>query len=206
MHETRLVQIETARSRDELSLMQNRVQEAEQEVAHLKNELSMTSKMVRHDPLTGALNRKGLDEALKKEVNRQQRQGGTLSLALLDVDNFKQINDVQGHTVGDAALVHLAMVIQEAIRPQDTFARYGGEEFVVLLPNTGIDDAVSIMARVQRELTRKFFMANNDKILITFSCGLVNVAQAEDPYEALSRADAAMYLAKRSGKNRVIPA
>jgi len=206
MHETRLVQIETARSRDELSLMQNRVQEAEQEVAHLKNELSMTSKMVRHDPLTGALNRKGLDEALKKEVNRQQRQGGTLSLALLDVDNFKQINDVQGHAVGDAALVHLAMVIQEAIRPQDTFARYGGEEFVVLLPNTGIDDAVSIMTRVQRELTRKFFMANNDKILITFSCGLVNVAQAEDPYEALSRADAAMYLAKRSGKNRVIPA
>lgn len=206
MHETRLVQIDTARSRDELSLMQNRVQEAEQEVARLKNELSTTSKMVRHDPLTGALNRKGLDEALKKEVNRQQRQGGTLSLALLDVDNFKQINDVQGHAVGDAALVHLATVIQEAIRPQDTFARYGGEEFVILLPNTGIDDAVSIMTRVQRELTRKFFMANNDKVLITFSCGLVNVAQAEDPYEALSRADAAMYLAKRSGKNRVISA
>lgn len=206
MHETRLVQIDTARSRDELSLMQNRVQEAEQEVARLQNELSTTSKMVRHDPLTGALNRKGLDEALQKEVNRQQRQGGTLSLALLDIDNFKQINDVQGHAVGDAALVHLATVIQEAIRPQDTLARYGGEEFVVLLPSTGIDDAVSIMTRVQRELTRKFFMANNDKILITFSCGLVNVAQAEDPYEALCRADAAMYLAKRSGKNRVVSA
>jgi diguanylate cyclase len=206
MHETRLVQMDTARSRDELSLMQNRVQEAEQEVARLKNELSTTSKLVRHDPLTGALNRKGLDEALQKEVSRQQRQGGTLSLALLDVDNFKQINDAQGHAVGDAALVHLATVIQEAIRPQDTLARYGGEEFVVLLPSTGIDDAVGIMTRVQRELTRKFFMANNDKVLITFSCGLVNVVQAEDPYEALSRADAAMYLAKRSGKNRVISA
>lgn len=206
MHETRMVQIDTARSRDELSLMQNRVQEAEQEVMRLQNELSTTSKMVRHDSLTGALNRKGLDEALQKEVNRQQRQGGDLSLALLDIDNFKQINDVQGHAVGDAALVHLATVIQEAIRPQDTLARYGGEEFVVLLPNTGIDAAVNAMTRVQRELTRKFFMANNDKVLITFSCGLVNVPQVGDPYEALRRADAAMYLAKRSGKNRVIAA
>jgi len=206
MHETRLVQIDTARSRDELSLMQNRVKEAEQEVARLKTELSTASQMVRHDPLTSTLNRKGLDEALQKEVDRQQRQGGTLSLALLDIDNFKQINDAQGHAVGDAALVHLVTVIQQAIRPQDTLARYGGEEFVVLLPDTAMDDAVSVMLRVQRELTRKFFMANNDKILITFSCGLVEVTQLESSYEALRRADAAMYLAKRSGKNRVISA
>lgn len=206
MYETRMVQVDTARSRDELSLMQKRVQEAEQEVARLQSELSTTSKMIRHDPLTGALNRKGLDEALQKEVNRYQRQGGDLSIALLDIDNFKQINDDRGHAVGDAALVHLATVIQETVRSQDTLARYGGEEFVVLLPNTGTEAAVSIMTRVQRELTRKFFMANNDKVLITFSCGLVNVAQAEDPHEALQRADAAMYLAKRSGKNRVISA
>ena len=204
--ETRTVQIDTARSRDELSLMQNRVQEVEQEVERLQNELSNTSKMVRHDFLTGALNRKGLDEALQKEVSRQQRHGGDLSIALLDIDNFKQINDIRGHVVGDAALVHLATVIQETIRPQDTFARFGGEEFVVLLPNTRVEDAVKAMTRVQRELTRKFFMANNDKVLITFSCGVADVTPAEDPYEALSRADAAMYMAKRSGKNMVIAA
>lgn len=206
MHETRLVQLDTARSRDELRLMQNRVQEAEQEVVRLQNELSTTSKMIRHDTLTGVLNRKGLDEALQKEIARQRRPGGALSLALLDIDNFKKINDTLGHAAGDAALVHLAKVVQETIRPQDTLARYGGEEFVVLLPNTNIDDAVSAMMRVQRELTRKFFMADNDKMLITFSCGVVESTNEEDPYAALSRADAAMYLAKRTGKNRVVPA
>ena len=72
--------------------------------------------------------------------------------------------------------------------------------------DTRVEDAVKAMTRVQRELTRKFFMANNDKVLITFSCGVADVTPAEDPYEALSRADAAMYMAKRSGKNMVIAA
>jgi len=85
-------------------------------------------------------------------------------------------------------------------------ARYGGEEFVVLLPNTPIDDAVAAMTRVQRELTREFFLSKNEKVLITFSCGVAEIRDAEDPYEALKRADAAMYRAKRAGKNRVIPA
>ncbi|MCX7166856.1 MAG: GGDEF domain-containing protein [Rhodocyclales bacterium] len=206
MRETRVVQINTARSRDELSTMRNRVNEAEQSVARLQLELSNASELVRHDLLTGALNRKGLDEALEKEIARLRRQGGTLSLGLLDIDNFKKLNDTLGHSAGDAALVHLVGVVQETVRPQDTLARYGGEEFVVLLPNTPIDDAVAAMTRVQRELTRKFFLNKNDKILITFSCGVVEIMNEEDPYEALKRADAAMYLAKRAGKNRVIPA
>lgn len=206
MRATRVVQINTARSRDELSAMRSRVNEAEQAVARLQTELSSASELVRHDLLTGALNRKGLDEALEKEISRLQRQGGTLSLALLDVDNFKKLNDTQGHFVGDAALVHLVKVVKETVRPQDTLARYGGEEFVVLLPNTSLDDAVAGMTRVQRELTRKFFLNKNDKILITFSCGVAETKNDENPYEAMKRADAAMYLAKRAGKNRVIPA
>jgi diguanylate cyclase len=155
--------------------------------------------------LTGALNRKGLDEAMEKEISRLRRQGGTLSLALLAIDNFKKLNDSIGHSAGDAALVHLAKVVEEVVRPDDTLARYGGEEFVVLLPNTTGDEAVAVMTRVQRELTRKFFLNKNDKILITFSCGVAEIANEEEPYDALKRADAAMYLAKRAGKNRVIP-
>lgn len=205
MRETRVVQLNTARSRDELSAMRNRVNESEQVVARLQIELSSASELVRHDPLTGALNRKGMNEALEKEIARLRRQGGTLSLALLDVDNFKKLNDTQGHSAGDAALVHLAAVVRETVRPGDTLARYGGEEFVVLLPHTDLDEAVAVMTRVQRELTRKIFMHENDRILITFSCGVAETESDENHEEVLKRADAAMYLAKRAGKNRVIP-
>ena len=205
MQETRVVQVNTARSREELSAMRSRVMESEQVVARLQTELSSASDLVRHDPLTGALNRKGLNEALDKELARLRRQGGTLSLALLDVDNFKQVNDTQGHATGDAALTHLATVVREAVRPEDTVARYGGEEFVVLLPNTGLEEAVAVMTRVQRELTRRIFMHQNNRILITFSCGVAETASDENPEVALKRADAAMYQAKRAGKNRVIP-
>lgn len=206
MHETRLVQVDTARSRDEMSLMKNRVQKAEQEIARLHKELSATSQLIRHDQLTGVLNRKGLDEVLQKEINRQQRQGVPLSLALLDVDNFKSINDMRGHSVGDLALVHLVEVVQKTLRPQDVLARYGGEEFIVLLPGTGVEDAVAAMTRVQRMLTREYFMDKDDKILITFSCGVVAVTDSEAADELIRRADSAMYLAKRSGKNRVVAA
>lgn len=206
MRETRTIQINAARSRDELSAMRGRVNDAEREVSRLQGELAHASELVRHDALTGALNRKGMDEALESEVGRLRRQRGSLSLALLDIDNFKKLNDSLGHAVGDAALVHLTKVTHEAIRPQDTLARYGGEEFVVLLPNTPLEDAVSAMVRVQRELTRRFFLHNNDKVLITFSCGVAELRGDETPYDALKRADQAMYLAKRAGKNRVVPA
>lgn len=206
MRETRTMQISALRSKDELTEMKQRVQEAEQEVARLQGELAEASDMVRQDALTGALNRKGMDEALEKEVARSRRQGSRLCVALLDIDNFKKLNDSMGHEAGDKALVHLSSVVRETIRPQDTLARYGGEEFVVLLPDTHLEEGVTAMVRVQRELTRKFFLHNNDKVLITFSCGVAELTDQEAPKESLQRADQAMYLAKRSGKNRVLAA
>jgi diguanylate cyclase len=127
-------------------------------------------------------------------------------MAMLDIDNFKKINDTYGHDIGDQALVHLAQVVRETLRPQDTLARYGGEEFVIVLSDTRLDDAITAMVRVQRELTRKFFMHNNEKLLITFSCGVAELGAEEGPPEAIKRADQAMYLAKRAGKNRVVAA
>jgi diguanylate cyclase len=205
MRETRVIQLNAERSRDELTAMRGRVNDAEREITRLQDELAHASEMVRHDPLTGALNRKGMNEAIEIEVARMRRQQGHLCLALLDIDNFKKLNDSLGHDAGDQALVHLSKVVHETIRPEDTLARYGGEEFVVLLPDTSVEDAVSAMIRVQRELTRRFFLHNNDKVLITFSCGVAEVGAQEDPFEALKRADAGMYLAKRAGKNRVVP-
>jgi len=204
MRETRTVQLDAQRAHDELQVMRKKVEETEQEVARLQQELAHASEMVNHDPLTGALNRKGMNDALATEVSRTKRQGGQLCLALLDIDNFKKLNDTLGHAAGDAALVHLAKVVEETIRPEDTLARYGGEEFVVILPNTGLEDAIVAMTRVQRELTKRFFLHNNDKVLITFSCGVAELAPDETAPAALQRADGAMYLAKRAGKNRVL--
>jgi diguanylate cyclase len=204
MRETRVIQLSAQRSRDELTEMKSRVAEAEHEIARLQAELSEASEVMRHDALTGALNRKGMDEAIDTEVSRVKRHGTALCMALLDIDNFKKLNDTLGHDAGDAALVHLTQVTRETIRPQDTLARYGGEEFVVLLPDTALDDAVTAMVRVQRELTRRFFLHKNEKVLITFSCGVAELREDEAPAAALKRADQAMYLAKRSGKNRVV--
>jgi diguanylate cyclase len=206
MQETRTVQLAAQRSRDELNEMRTRVQEAEQEVARLQEELAQTSEMVRHDTLTGALNRKGMDEAVEREVGRARRRNASTCMAMLDIDNFKKLNDTYGHDTGDQALVHLAQVVRETLRPHDTLARYGGEEFVIILADTRLDDGVAAMVRIQRELTRKFFMHNNEKLLITFSCGVAELGAEEQPTEAIKRADQAMYLAKRAGKNRVIAA
>ena len=204
MHETRAVQLDAQRTHDELQEMRKKVEAAELEVARLQQELASASELVRLDPLTGVLNRKGMDDALDTEVSRTKRHGSHLCLALLDIDNFKKLNDALGHAAGDAALVHLAKVVGETIRPEDTLARYGGEEFVVLLPNTALEDAITAMTRVQRELTRRFFLHNNDKVLITFSCGVAEIGANETAPDALKRADNAMYLAKRAGKNRVL--
>ncbi|MDX9995994.1 MAG: diguanylate cyclase [Rhodocyclaceae bacterium] len=206
MRETRTIQLNAQRSRDELSQMRSKVSAAEREVERLQEELASASQMVRHDPLTGVLNRKGMDEALEAEVARARRQKGHLCLALLDIDNFKKLNDSLGHAAGDAALVHLAKVVQATIRPEDTLARYGGEEFVVILPDTPLENAVTAMVRVQRELTKHFFLHDNEKVLITFSCGVSELGTDETAKAALERADGAMYLAKRAGKNRVMAA
>lgn len=206
MRETRGIQINALKSHTELTAMRQRVAESELEIARLQTELAQASEMVRHDPLTGALNRKGMDEAVEREVARSKRHGGPLSVALLDIDNFKMLNDSLGHDAGDAALIHLSAVVRDTLRPQDTLARYGGEEFVILLPNTSLDDASNVMVRVQRELTRKFFLHNHEKVLITFSCGVAELAAEETPEDAIKRSDGAMYLAKRMGKNRVVAA
>ena len=206
MRETRVIQFDALRSHDELQQMRAQATATQDEIARLQEELAHASEMMRNDPLTGALNRKGMDEALAAEVARARRHQTKLCLALLDIDNFKKLNDSLGHAAGDAALVHLAGVVQEVIRPEDTLARYGGEEFVVLLPDTALDDAVTALTRVQRELTKRFFLHNNDRILITFSCGVAELGADEDAAAALHRADGAMYLAKRAGKNRVMAA
>jgi len=203
---TRAMSIDTLHMRDELREMRERTQQADEALRRLQEELDRASSQARHDPLTGALNRKGLDEALQREIARARRQGTAMCVSLLDLDNFKKLNDSLGHDTGDAALVHLAQVARTTMRPQDSLARYGGEEFLVVLPDTDQAKGVEVMKRLQRELTKQFFLKDNEKVLITFSAGVAQVGADEETTEAIKRADQAMYLAKRSGKNRVVAA
>ncbi len=203
---TRDIAQQSLSARDELQGMRERAQTTEVEIAKLHQELDRVSAQARHDSLTGALNRKGLEEALSRELSVVRRKESALCIALLDIDNFKQINDERGHRTGDEALTHLASVARQCMRPQDTLARYGGEEFVILLPDTQLDSGIEAMVRLQRELTKKFFLAGTDKLMITFSAGVAQLAPDEEGDSALKRADKAMYMAKRAGKNRVLGA
>lgn len=191
-------------SSEELQAMRARASETDAQLVKLHQELDRVSAQARHDPLTGALNRAGLEESIAKEVSSVRRKDTPLCMAMLDIDNFKKLNDTLGHDTGDKALAHLAAVARECMRPQDTLARYGGEEFVILLPDTPLDKGVEAMTRLQRELTKRFFMAGAEKLLITFSAGVAQLAADESGADAIKRADQAMYLAKRAGKNRVV--
>lgn len=206
MTETRSIQDEARRSRDELIVARGQAAEAQERIVTLQNELEEASRLMRHDQLTGALNRRGLEEMFQTESARAQRRGTRLAVALLDIDHFKKLNDSLGHKVGDDALVHLAKIVRQHLRPQDVLARYGGEEFVILLPETADTDAQQALVRLQRELTREFFMADLQKVVITFSAGITRLAEGESLESALKRADGAMYQAKQAGRNRVMVA
>lgn len=206
MGDTRGMQVDMMRSRDDLMAARTQAEMAEKRVRQLEGELEKVSEQVREDQLTGTLNRRGMDDAMTRELARVQRSGRPLSVAVLDLDNFKRLNDTYGHSAGDAALVHLARIIRRTVRPTDVIARYGGEEFVIILGDTDLDTAVNVTVRLQRELTKRFFLHNNERLLITFSAGVAQYRSGEDEATLFQRADAAMYQAKQQGKNQVVPA
>ena len=206
LRETRLVQSEALKSRDRMITARQEVQDAEQRIASLETALRQMSELVREDQLTGSLNRRGLDDVFERESARADRRGTPLCVALLDLDDFKRLNDTYGHLAGDGALKHLVKIVKDTLRSMDVIARFGGEEFLILLPETTAEAAALTMTRLQRELTKHFFLHDNDKLLITFSAGVALRAPHEAQAALVARADKAMYQAKKSGKNRVIVA
>jgi diguanylate cyclase len=202
----RRMQVDATRSRDDVFGVREQADHARAKVVELETELARVSAALREDALTGALNRRGLDEAVEREAARAQRYRSPLCFAVIDLDNFKKLNDRLGHQAGDEALRHLVTVVRSMVRPSDTIGRYGGEEFVLLLPETTAADATVVLERLQRELTRQFFLHNNEKVLITFSAGVAGLQPGEAGGQALARADEAMYQAKRRGRNRVLTA
>jgi diguanylate cyclase len=127
-------------------------------------------------------------------------------VGLIDIDNFKKLNDTLGHAAGDKALQSLSAAVRERLRPVDHLARFGGEEFVVLLPSTPCADAQQALSRLQRSLSASLFMHEQQEVFVTFSAGVTEWRPGETLEAALERADEAMYEAKRTGKNRTCSA
>lgn len=206
MRDTKVMQTGAESSRRELMAAQQQVEAAQERIKNLEADLAQATRRMREDSLTGVLNRKGVEDDLQREAARADRDGKPLCAALLDVDNFKHLNDVYGHQGGDQALVYLATVMKETARQGDIIARFGGEEFLILLPDTELEDARACIVRLQRALTRHLFLHNNERLLITFSCGVAQRQPGESRDALLERADKALYRAKRAGKNRVYTA
>ncbi|TFW26018.1 sensor domain-containing diguanylate cyclase [Duganella callida] len=206
LKETRIVQNEALKARDKMVLAKQEVQDAEARIHALEAKLQHLSELVREDQLTGSLNRRGLDDVFERETARSDRRGTPLCIAVLDLDDFKKLNDTYGHIAGDAALKHLVKIVKDTLRSMDVIARFGGEEFLILMPETTVDAAASTMTRLQRELTKHFFLHDNEKVLITFSAGVALRRPNEEQTELVKRADKAMYTAKQTGKNRVVVA
>lgn len=188
--------------RDNANGLEQRVRELEAELRRLSDEVST-------DALTQVANRRGLATAFAAEQARAQRAGpaaAPLAVALMDVDNFKKLNDSLGHAAGDVALKSLAAAVRDRLRPVDHLARFGGEEFVVLMPGTALDEAQQALSRLQRGLTASLFMHDGEDVFVTFSAGVTVWRDGETLETTLARADVAMYEAKRTGKNRTCTA
>lgn len=175
---------------------------AELRISDLERALSEARAAAHTDALTGALNRHGFAEAYQREAARSRRNNSSLALALIDLDDFKRLNDTLGHQVGDEALVHLVKVIRSALRPSDILCRFGGEEFVVLLPETALNQATNAISRFQRQLAAQAIPGQ--EIVLTFSAGVVVQKSGESLEQSILRADVATYAAKRAGKNCVV--
>lgn len=204
MSETKEMQKSTSNYRNDFLAARAEVSLAQSKINQLETELQVMGEKVHEDHLTGILNRRGLDSAFEREAARSLRHQAPLCYALLDIDNFKQLNDTHGHKVGDDALVYLVESVKDTTRPEDIVSRYGGEEFVILLPNTNLEEGVQILSRIRRNLTKKFFLHENKRLLITFSAGVAQLRPGESQETIFKRADEALYRAKKGGKNQIL--
>lgn len=156
------------------------------------------------DALTGMLNRRAMRDAFERELTRCLRKGDSVTLVMIDIDHFRQLNDTLGRRAGDRILAQLAAIIRQRMRPTDLLARYGGEEFCILLPQAGLQDAAVAAERLLAEVVRREGrLMGETSVTYTISAGVAQAGPQDSLESLLATADAALRKAKQSGRNRV---
>ena len=173
---------------------------------HKERSEEAAQKLALTDPLTGAFNRRTFMELAEKEIARTRRARGSLSLVMLDLDLFKQINDLNGHLAGDEVLKGVVTVVQNCLRKEDLLVRYGGEEFCILLPGVSINAAELLAERTREGIEQARFSFGGRELHVTVSIGLATLSvDGDEGVETMvSRADEALYSAKKAGRNCVV--
>ncbi len=184
--------------------LSQRVYEMESETLKLKDTIVKERKKAYKDALTALPNRLAYEEKLREELTRKLRYGNNLSLAVIDIDKFKNVNDTYGHKAGDKVLRTVADLCVKHIRNIDFIARYGGEEFVLLLPETELAEARTAAEHLREEVEKCNFHYNKNEVPVTISLGLAEFHDNENPDDVFKRADKALYAAKQSGRNRCL--
>ena len=188
---------------------------SDSELSRLKKEVTRLRLLVYKDPLTGVYNRRGFIEEVQKilaAVERGRAHGRSknkfnltaLSVVMLDVDNFKKLNDDYGHDAGDAALKAVAQTLIDGVRQSDFVGRWGGEEFVVALLGAGEKDGALVAENLRRDIEQRKITFKRKKISLSASFGITEFRPKDDLGKLIDRADKAMYAAKKGGKNRVV--
>lgn len=180
---------------------------AVKEIETLRQSLDHARKEAMSDPLTGVVNRKYLDIRLAEQTELSAASGQSLSLILLDIDNFKDFNDTYGHQVGDQVLRAVVRAVSDSIRGGDILARYGGEEFCVILPDTPLNGGAAVAENIRRTIASKTLKGNSDGRdygTITASFGVTDYKPGEAADALIERADAALYTAKNRGRNQIM--
>jgi diguanylate cyclase (GGDEF)-like protein len=195
--------IETASARIDAELQRLRARELEAEQNALRAHAEALGRAAREDALTGLQNRRAIDEALPRLIDRSRTGHGLLAVAMADLDHFKQINDRHGHGVGDEVLVRLAQLLRGNTRGADLLARVGGEEFIIVFGNTPIERAHDVCERLRQAVAHFPWSDLAPGLEVTVSVGLVAGAPGDAQQALIGRADAALYEAKRRGRNRV---
>jgi diguanylate cyclase len=179
------------------------LQKTVKELEDVKRSLNDVQIKARTDSLTGLNNRLAFDEKIKEEMERFKRYKIPCSIAMIDIDHFKKLNDTYGHTVGDKALVHVCKELVKNLRKIDFASRYGGEEFAVILPSTAINDAVIVIEKIRQEIFDTEFLIKDKSAEITVSGGVREFHDGDTIAQVIEKADQALYLAKNSGRNQV---
>lgn len=181
--------------------LQQDLASAKQELQAQRQQLDNYMAEALTDPLTGLANRRKFDQELARRFAQWKGTGSPLSLVLVDVDNFKSVNDAHGHVAGDAVLQQVAQVLLENVRANDLVARYGGEEFGMILPGTTLDEAKPVAERVRGAIAEHGFQFGDADARVTVSAGLAEAMLTNDSEVLVTRADTALYSAKDAGRD-----